>query len=84
MPTQSQFNLKAVLVFIAALSMPLAMVGSGFAAVVFGALAVLLSAAGAIVGYFVGGPRTARTGFYIGLVVAAFSFGFLKWLCDVS
>jgi hypothetical protein len=83
MPTRPQFNLSAILAIIVAVSVLLAMVGSGFAAVVFGALAVVLSAAGAIIGYSRGGQKAARLGFYIGLVVAALSFGFLKWLCDV-
>lgn len=83
MTTRRQFSLFAILVIIAALSVPLAMVGSGFAAVVFGVLTVLLSTAGAVVGYFSGGQRAARLGFYIGLAVAVLSFGFVKWLCDV-
>ena len=83
MTARSQFNLKAILVIIAVVSVPLAMVGSGFAAVVFGALAVLLSAAGAIVGYLGGGQKNAQIGFYLGLAVAVLSFGFVNWLCDM-
>ncbi|MBC8871711.1 MAG: hypothetical protein H8E44_19970 [Planctomycetes bacterium] len=44
MTVRSQFNVRAILVIIALVSVPLAMVGSGFAPVVFGAQAVLLSA----------------------------------------
>lgn len=83
MSTRPQFSLSEILVFVVAVSVLLAMVGSGFAAVVFGALAVLLSATGAIVGYFGGRQKGARQGFYIGLVVAVLSFGFVKWLCNV-
>jgi len=83
MTGRSQFNLKAILVIIAVVSLPLAMVGSGFAAVVFGALAVLLSAAGAIVGYLGGGQKAATRGFYAGLAIAVLSFGFVKWLCGM-
>ncbi len=76
MPNRPQFSLKAILIFTAVLSVPLAMIATRDKAT--GPLGILLlfPVLGGYAGYFVGGRRRAGDGIAIGIIIGL-SFAFL-------
>lgn len=70
MPNRPQFSLLAVLVIIAVLAVPLAMIATHAAVPVFIAGLLLFPILGGSVGHLVGGKRLAGIGVLIGLLAS--------------
>jgi len=76
MPKRPQFSLKAILVIIAVLAVPLAMMVSGDGLLfLFGCFALCLAVGGSV-GYLLGGSEGACVG--MGLVLSIL-YGLLVW-----